>query len=106
MTDEVTPTCDICGRPEDQDPTNGREYDWNGETGCHQTCEMAVADQQYERDRWIEALLGGRLRFHADPDVNGPAGKGRLRYWSDMYGRWKDLYARNPRVPGGYAYEA
>jgi len=37
--EEVTPTCDICGEPEDQEPTNGREYDWNGETGSHQSCE-------------------------------------------------------------------
>ncbi len=36
---EATPTCDICGQPEDQDPTNGREYDWNGETGNHASCE-------------------------------------------------------------------
>lgn len=37
--EEVIPTCDICGEPEDQDPTNGNEYNWNGETGNHQSCE-------------------------------------------------------------------
>jgi len=35
------PICDICGHFEDQDPTNGREYDWNGETGNHLSCEVA-----------------------------------------------------------------
>ena len=33
------PICDICDEPEDQDPTNGRENNWNGETGCHLSCE-------------------------------------------------------------------
>ena len=39
MSADPVPTCDICGRPEDQDPYNGRQYDWNGETGNHLTCE-------------------------------------------------------------------
>jgi hypothetical protein len=37
------PRCDICGQPEDQDPTNGREYNWNGETGNHLSCEAKEA---------------------------------------------------------------
>ena len=36
---DAPPICDLCGEFEDQDPTNGREYDWNGETGNHATCE-------------------------------------------------------------------
>lgn len=36
---DAPPICDLCGEFEDQDPTNGREYDWNGETGCHKSCE-------------------------------------------------------------------
>jgi len=34
---EVTPRCDLCGKPEDHEP--GRLYDWNGETGNHLSCE-------------------------------------------------------------------
>jgi hypothetical protein len=34
----ATPTCDICGKPEDHWPAAG-EYDWNGETGNHRSCE-------------------------------------------------------------------
>lgn len=37
------PICDYCDQPEDQDPTNGREYDWNGATGCHLSCERRTA---------------------------------------------------------------
>lgn len=37
------PTCDHCNEPEDQDPTNGRENDWNGDTGCHVSCEAMAA---------------------------------------------------------------
>lgn len=51
-TCEVTPTCDICDEPEDQDPTNGREYNWNGETGNHQSCEWNRAE-----DTRITALV-------------------------------------------------
>jgi hypothetical protein len=34
------PRCDICGEPEDHEP-GMIEYDWNGETGNHQSCERA-----------------------------------------------------------------
>lgn len=37
---EREPTCDICGEP--QDAGDGWE-DWNGETGCHETCEAQLA---------------------------------------------------------------
>ena len=42
-------------------------------------------------DRWIEALLGARMRFHIDRD---PASL-RLRredYWQATYTRWSQLY--------------
>jgi hypothetical protein len=34
---DMEPTCDICGEPEDHE--DGRENDWNGETGNHLSCE-------------------------------------------------------------------
>ena len=38
---EVTPTCDLCDRPPDcGDPgCTVCPGDWNGETGCHRSCE-------------------------------------------------------------------
>lgn len=42
---EGPPICDICGEFEDQDPTNGREYNWNGETGNHLSCEKMLTDR-------------------------------------------------------------
>ncbi len=35
--DEVEPKCDICGEP--QDIPDWARLDWNGETGCHLSCE-------------------------------------------------------------------
>lgn len=52
---EFPPTCDICGLPEDQDPTNGRENDWNGETGNHLSCEEiepVMPDAVLHNDRY------------------------------------------------------
>jgi hypothetical protein len=40
---EGPPICDICGEFEDQD-ANGREYNWNGETGNHLSCERTEAE--------------------------------------------------------------
>lgn len=37
LTIEVTPTCDICGRPD-----GAGVPDWNGETGNHLSCEIDV----------------------------------------------------------------
>jgi len=34
--DDATPTCDICG-----DEDDGAGDDWNGDTGCHVSCESA-----------------------------------------------------------------
>jgi len=41
MTDDIetVPTCDICG---EEDPEGG--FDWNGETGCHLSCEAEIAE--------------------------------------------------------------
>lgn len=47
------------------------------------------------RDRWIEALLGARLRFHATDDVNDsdPVRRAYARtYWRHVYRRWSQLY--------------
>ena len=44
----------------------------------------ALADTNYQRDRWIEALLGGRLRFHRD-ELNAKDNR--------TYRRWNELYA-------------
>lgn len=45
--------------------------------------------QDYVRDRWIEALLGGRLRFHVE-DV--AVETHRWDYWSTIVRRWHELY--------------
>lgn len=39
--DEPTPTCDICGRPENcsREDCHIHAGDWNGETGNHLSCE-------------------------------------------------------------------
>lgn len=44
-----------------------------------------------DSDRWIEAILGARLRFHADAsgNANVPAS-----YWQRVYQRWGQLYHR------------
>ena len=43
-----------------------------------------------DSDRWIEAVLGARLRFHASvtPGIPGST------YWSGVYRRWSQLYHR------------
>ena len=41
-TEDIEPTCDLCGEPEDHEP-GMIEYDWNGETGNHQSCEKGIA---------------------------------------------------------------
>jgi hypothetical protein len=38
-------------------------------------------------DRWMEAVLGARLRFHAR-DIE------RTEYWGSVYKRWAQLYHR------------
>jgi len=41
-------------------------------------------------DRWIEAVLGARQRFHVPFSV--VAGSPEARYWHDVYARWAELY--------------
>lgn len=48
----------------------------------------ARRDRHARLDRWMEAVLGGRLRYHVD---DGPA-PGVGAYWSAVYGRWQRLY--------------
>lgn len=38
LSQEVEPRCDICSEPEDHE-VGMIENDWNGETGCHLSCE-------------------------------------------------------------------
>lgn len=40
-----------------------------------------------ERDAYIEAVLGARLRFHASSDDDD------RHYWSRVYKRWSQMYA-------------
>jgi hypothetical protein len=43
------PTCDICDEPMD-DPEDPEPWlNWNGETGCHLTCEERQVDEEDER---------------------------------------------------------
>jgi hypothetical protein len=44
-------------------------------------------------DRWIEALLGARLRFHAGPG-GGAFDPAAVAYWGRVYKRWSQLYHR------------
>lgn len=49
------------------------------------------------RDRWIEALLGARLRFHGGPQLvdRDPDPVRRAfdqTYWRRTYRRWSQLY--------------
>lgn len=37
---EAEPTCEYCGRPEE----SAVDGDWNGDTGCHISCEEGVID--------------------------------------------------------------
>ena len=39
LPEDVEPTCDVCGRRVDDSPAGFADADWNGETGCHETCE-------------------------------------------------------------------
>ncbi len=43
--------------------------------------ELVLSQREYQTDRWIEALLGGRLRFHD-------------AYQQDTrtYDRWRELH--------------
>lgn len=36
-------TCDLCGEREDRDALDGAAHDWNGETGCHRSCEESAS---------------------------------------------------------------
>lgn len=44
-----------------------------------------------DTDRWIEAILGARLRFHGSRAGTDPAER---RYWQRVYKRWAQLYHR------------
>lgn len=45
--EDVIPTCDICDEPEPEP-----DADWNGETGCHRSCEAdPTRDAHWRRYR-------------------------------------------------------
>lgn len=77
---EAPPTCDLCGQPEDQDPTNGREYDWNGDTGNHQSCESLQRYRLTKSGR--QKLAAAGVRPPRDVVVNvslSPPGRHAVR---------------------------
>jgi hypothetical protein len=43
VCEEPLPTCDLCDEPQHLDGGPWHPDDWNGDTGCHLTCEQAVA---------------------------------------------------------------
>lgn len=49
----IEPTCDICGKPENQEMDGGAENDWNGDTGCHLSCEQQEA---WDQSRGIKGV--------------------------------------------------
>ena len=49
---DLTPTCDICNEPEWHG--QGEGSDWNGETGCHLSCEKQRADDDYAIEAYME----------------------------------------------------
>lgn len=60
----------------------------------------ALADPEYIRDRWIEAQLGGRLRFHCYPETRAAESDTVLHSevmsrWQPVYSRWHTLYLRS-----------
>lgn len=56
-------------------------------------------DIAWAGDRWLEALLGARLRFHAGGMVDDGRGPETVR----MYRRWQRLYhAGNAGLIAGY----
>lgn len=47
-----------------------------------------IDGRDWDQDRWIEALLGARLRFHA----SWPGPHDSTAYWERVYRRWGQLY--------------
>lgn len=54
-------------------------------------CRSDGCNPERRQDMWVEALLGGRLRFQLTPDEAGA----RREYWSAVHGRWVALYLHN-----------
>lgn len=51
---EAAPVCDICGE-EWEDGHEGE--DWNGETGCHRTCEEARDTRDLRLTNIVEQII-------------------------------------------------
>lgn len=47
--DDIEPTCDICGEPQDcgRDLCEMHADDWNGDTGNHLSCEQREQRESY-----------------------------------------------------------
>lgn len=50
----------------------------------------ARAAREARLDRWMEAVYGGRLRFHAA--LLHPRDRAELPFWRRAYDRWRELY--------------
>lgn len=51
--------------------------------------------REWQRDRYIEAILGGRLRFHGYPELEADLDAGYaaiIERWRLTYDRWSELY--------------
>lgn len=53
--------------------------------------QLESEDRERRLDRWVEALLGGRLRFLAHL-MEEP---GDARRWALVYDRWRELHHDN-----------
>jgi hypothetical protein len=79
--------------------TGCRLCDALGEPCEEHAFQLLEERREWNADRFIEALLGARLRFHADPSGNAnvpPA------YWMRVYGRWQELYRDGLSREGAY----
>ncbi len=79
-TYETEPTCDICERSMFDSPNilpKMREFesDWNGETGCHRSCELSMdptnaQEPDYKTPIMYEVLDGGETGYFAGDILN------------------------------------
>lgn len=83
--EEVTPRCDICGLSEEEVAGVFADGNWNGETGCHLSCEARQRVQRAaERVRAGVALTPARARRNAPRPM--PLICSECRQSEDWYG--------------------
>jgi len=66
-----SPTCDICGKPPYDCPRiwcAACQDNWNGETGCHRSCEAAKATAT-RATGLMAALIANAERIGAEEDA-------------------------------------